>query len=339
VARGGAEAALAVVTGIAGLDPSNYHRSPLHADERIWPEKNCYIDIWIEVLHALKLEPLAIMPFVLAMDFEGDQWTFFKPPHGELYELYGLDVQELTVWKPLLEHAVEHLPAGRLVSTEADSYWLPDTAGTDYHRNHVKSTIVMNAIDVAAQRLDYFHNASFYRLDGEDFRKLFRMDAAPDPSYLPLFAEFIRVRRRKDDSSAALAHASRGLVERHLARRPDANPVARFAERFEQELPRLQEKGLDYYHLWAFGNLRQLGAAFELAALNLQWLTAQRVLQAQASAAAFESISVTSKSLVLKGARAVNSGRPLDVSSSFAQMAQAWSLGMADLQQALAGSV
>jgi len=324
-----------MIHAIRGLDPSNYQRSPLHADDRIWPEKNCYIDIWIEVLHALKLEPRAIMPFVLALDFEGDQWTFFKPPHGELYELYGLDVQELTVWKPLIEHAVEHLPAGRLISTEADSFWLPDTAGTDYRRNHVKSTIVMNAIDVEKERLDYFHNASFYRLEGEDFRNLFRVGAPPDPTFLPLFAEFIRIERQKHQSPAALAAASRDLVARHLARRPKTNPIARFAERFEQELPRLQEKGLDYYHLWAFGSLRQLGAAFELAASNLRWLAEHDVLRADVAVSAFESISNTCKSLVLKGARSVNAKRALDVATPCTAMADAWRDGMQELESAL----
>jgi hypothetical protein len=90
-----------------------------------------------------------MLPFVAAIDFEGDQWTFFKPPHGELRDLYGIDVQELNVWRPLLEHALEHLAAGKLISTEADAFWLPDTSGTDYRRQHTKSTIVLNDLDLA----------------------------------------------------------------------------------------------------------------------------------------------------------------------------------------------
>lgn len=327
-----------MISAIAGLDPSTYQRSPLHADDRIWPEKNCYIDIWIEVIHALKLEPRAVMPFVLALDFEGDQWTFFKPPHGELYDLYGLDVQELTVWKPLLEHAVEHLPAGRLISTESDAFWLPDTAGTDYRRNHVKTTIVMNALDVEGQTLDYFHNGSYHRLSGEDFRNLFRMGIAHDPAFLPLYAEFIRIERRKHDSASSQAHASRALVAKHLLRRPRSNPIARFAARFEADLPHLQQKGLDYYHQWAFGSLRQLGAAFELAAANLRWLADQQVLRAEPSAVAFESISNVCKSMVLKGARAVNAKRMLDVATPCAAMAKDWEGGMRALEEALAAA-
>ncbi|HEX8109631.1 MAG TPA: DUF1839 family protein, partial [Kofleriaceae bacterium] len=114
------------------LDATRHARHALHADDRAWVEKNCYVDIWIEVIHALGCEPLAIAPFVVALDFEGDQWTFFKPPHDELRELYGIDVQELNCWRPLVEHAVEHVGAGKLISTEADAWWLPDVAGTDY---------------------------------------------------------------------------------------------------------------------------------------------------------------------------------------------------------------
>jgi hypothetical protein len=326
---------MTILTAIHGLDPACYTRSPLHGDHLIWPEKNCYVDIWIEVLNALQLETRAILPFVFALDFEGDQWTFFKPPHGELYDLYGLDVQELTVWKPLLEHVVEHVPAGRLISTEADAFWLPDTSGTDYRRNHVKSTIVINAIDAAVQTLDYFHNAAYHRLSGEDFRALFRMDIPPDPAYLPLFAEYIRIERCRRETSARLAIESRQLLVRHIARRPRQNPLERFAARFEAELPQLQDKGLDYYHLWAFGSLRQLGAAFELAAINLRWLQEQQVLVAKAAAEDFELISSTCKSLVLKGARAVNARRTLDIQTPCAVMAEAWNRGMVTLEQSL----
>jgi hypothetical protein len=326
---------MTVLAAVPGLDPAAYVRSALHADDRIWPEKNCYVDIWIEVLNALQLEARAILPFVLALDFEGDQWTFFKPPHGELYELYGLDVQELTVWKPLLEHAVEHIPAGRLISTEADAWWLPDTAGTDYRRNHVKTTIVLNAINVETETLDYFHNASYHRLSGEDFRALFRTNVPQDPAYLPLFAEFIRTERCQRRAPAALAAESRTLVARHLARRPAHNPVARFATRFAGDLPLLQARGLDYYHQWAFGSLRQLGAAAELASINLRWLESQQVLAAEAVAVDFELISNTCKTLVLKGARAVNARRPLDVETPCSAMAEAWERGMSTLEKCL----
>ena len=43
------------------LNAGAYRRHALHASERLWVEKNCYVDIWIELLHALGLEPLAAM--------------------------------------------------------------------------------------------------------------------------------------------------------------------------------------------------------------------------------------------------------------------------------------
>jgi hypothetical protein len=103
-------------------------------------------------------------------------------------------------------------------------------------------------------------------------------------------------------------------------------------------LPHLQAKGLDYYHQWAFGSLRQLGAAFELAAINLHWLEAQQVLASGTAATDFESISNTCKTLVLKGARAVNARRPLDVETPCSAMAAAWDRGMAVLEKCLRAS-
>src|SRR6185503_361581 len=35
------------------LDPRTYERHPIHRDGRIWAETNCYVDIWIELMHAL----------------------------------------------------------------------------------------------------------------------------------------------------------------------------------------------------------------------------------------------------------------------------------------------
>ena len=104
------------------LQAATYQPHNLHAPQQLWVQKNCYVDVWIEFLHALGLEPTAAMGFTLAVDFEGDQWTFFKPPLGDLRTLYGIDVQELTVWRPLLEPASQYLGAGKLISTEADAY-------------------------------------------------------------------------------------------------------------------------------------------------------------------------------------------------------------------------
>src|SRR3954463_1475303 len=125
-----------VSASVWGLSTANYQRNALHAEGCAWVEKNCYVDVWIELLHASKLDPLAMLPFTLASDFDGEQWTFYKPPHTDLRALYGVDVQEMNVFKPLVEHLLFHASQGRLVMTEADAFWLPDTRGTDYRAQH-----------------------------------------------------------------------------------------------------------------------------------------------------------------------------------------------------------
>jgi hypothetical protein len=331
------------VTRIAALDldARTYPRHLLHAEDRIWVEKNCYVDIWIEVLHALGCEPLAIAPFVVALDFEGDQWTFFKPPHDELRDLYGVDVQELNVWRPLIDHAREHLAAGKLISTEADAWWLPDTAGTDYRTQHTKSTIVLAELDVEARRLGYFHNAGYFTLEGEDFDRTFHLHAPRPPEFMPLFAELVRVDRVVRRAPAELAARSRALLIRHLARRPLDNPVARFAARFAADLPDLTARGLAHYHAWAFATVRQLGAASEYAALCLRWLAADgRGLAPDGGAftpaiEAYEQLAAGAKAFILKAARAVNGKKPLDASATFAAWAAAWDTAQTTLAAAV----
>ena len=308
---------------LPGLSAAGHQPHALHSPERIWVEKNCYADLWIELLHAMGMEPHACLGFVVALDFLGDQWTFFKPPLGDLRALYGIDVQELTVWRPVIEHACEHLGAGRLLSLEVDAHWLPDTAGTDYRESHSKTTIVLNEIDVNARRLGYFHNAGYFELAGADFGQIFALDA-PAPQ-LPPYVEVIHIDRACRHPDVELRARSAAMLDAHLAWRRASNPVVRFRERFEADLPALQQHGLARYHPWAFAGVRQLGAAFELAALYLRWLRPG----ATEAAADFELIAHHSKTLILKAARAVNSGRALDARPLFDDMAAAWERGMA----------
>jgi hypothetical protein len=314
---------------LPGLSAESYRRHPLHGEGAAWPEKNCYADLWIGFLHTLGLEPLAMLPFTVAVDFEGDQWTFFKPPLEELRGLYGVDVQELTVWRPLLDHAQEHLAAGRLISTESDAFWLPDTAGTDYRRSHTKTTILMADLDVERQRLGYFHNAGYYELEGEDFRQLFRLDAPPDPAFMPFYAEVVRIDRLQRRPAGELSDLSFELLRRHFAWRPRSNPFSRFAARIAQDLPAMRERGLPYYHQWAFASVRQAGAAFELLGAHLRWLTTQGYPEVAEAARCFEAIGQGNKTLILKGARAVNSGKPLQADELLQGMAGDWERGMA----------
>lgn len=92
---------------ITGLKP-DHPVVALNGPDRIWAETNCYTDLWLSVLTALRLDPHACLAYTLAVDFLDDQWTFFKPSHDDLRILYGIDTQEMTLWRPLVEHVLEH---------------------------------------------------------------------------------------------------------------------------------------------------------------------------------------------------------------------------------------
>ena len=47
------------MTQILACDPNTYVANALHDSDRIWPQTNCYADLWIELLHALVLRPRA----------------------------------------------------------------------------------------------------------------------------------------------------------------------------------------------------------------------------------------------------------------------------------------
>jgi hypothetical protein len=124
-------AALRLPSGLAPAEP--YVPHPLHDSGRDWPETNCYVDLWIELLHGRGLAPEAMLGFTLRQDFEGDQFTFFKPPPGDIEYLYGLEVLELAVYRDLESHALIQVGAGRPVLVEVDAFYRP-TVGTTARR-------------------------------------------------------------------------------------------------------------------------------------------------------------------------------------------------------------
>src|SRR5262249_23510940 len=113
LARGRPHAAPGMIAAFRSIDPDAYVPHALHRDGRGWMETNCYVDVWLELLHALGLDPVACLAFTTAIDFEGDQWTFYKPSLSELWDAYGLDTQELQPWRGPLESAVEQVGRGR----------------------------------------------------------------------------------------------------------------------------------------------------------------------------------------------------------------------------------
>jgi hypothetical protein len=322
------------VTVLDALDPVAYVPHRLHGAGQAWPETNCYVDVWIELLHAHGLEPTAMLAFCAAIDWEGDQWTFFKPPHADLESLYGVEIEELSVYRPLADHVAGLLRLGRTTIVEVDAFWLPDVVGRAYRLAHEKTSIAPSSIDAAARRLRYFHNGGLFELEGDDFDEVLRTAAARQPAVmLPGYAELVKLDRLRERDERDLRRIAAGLLARHVDRLPETNPVAAFAERLGTDLAAL-EGDVEAYHAYAFATLRQCGAAWSMLAEFLAWLGASGAAAEQAAA-----LAGGSRTLLLKLARVVHSGRPLDASAILAGMADTWDALAVELQKARAARV
>lgn len=315
---------------ILALDASTYRPHAIHGAERVWAETNCYVDLLIELLHAHGCEPIAALPFTLGIDFEGDQWTFFKFPHGDLLALYGVDIQELAIWRPLIDHIEEQVGAGKPVLVELDSWYLPDTSGTAYQLDHVKTTVAVNLIDRANRRLGYFHNQSYFELHGDDFTQIFQLDGLVHPRMLPPYVEFARFRDKKLDGRELL-DCSLDILQHHLQLIPKTNPFFAFRQRFEQDFDWLLSSEIDVFHKYSFATLRQYGACFELSQTYTDWLGKQGIGNIETATAAFGEISQAAKALQFQLARSIARKKPLDL-SPLDVMAAAWERGMSTLR-------
>lgn len=323
---GSVSAAATGMVSLLGLDPATYRSHALHAPERTYIEINCYSDIVIELLHARGQEPLAAMGATVQIDFEGDQWTFFKPAPEDLELLYGLDVHEMQPYRPLPEQIAEQIAAGRTITVELDSWYLPDTASTSYRAEHVKSSIVPEAIDVERQTLRYFHATGLFELAGEDYRGVFRLDAPHPEELLPPYVELVRFDAGPGLQGAALRDAARELLRAHLRRRPATNPFARFGARLEHDLPRLLDGDAADYHAYSFATVRMAGSAFEATASHVQWLFGEAGGPARD---ALERIVGGCKALSFRLARR----RAFDPDDALGALVAAWDEAMARLDE------
>ncbi|HZU61439.1 MAG TPA: DUF1839 family protein, partial [Solirubrobacteraceae bacterium] len=217
---------------------------------------------------------------------------------------------------------------GNTVLLEIDAWYLPDTAATSYRREHLKTTVAPETIDLAGQRMRYFHNAGFFELEGEDYRGAFRMlshftDDVPDP-----FIEVVRFDDRPPLTGQPLRDTARELLVGHYARRPDGNPFLTWGEQLKEDLPRLLAGAPEDYHQYAFVTVRMVGSAFELLADHLEWALDEEGAKAAES---FRAIVEGSKTLSFRLARR----RPFDPEPGVQALADAWDQGMEALGRAL----
>jgi len=316
---------------ILELNPENYQKHLIHTQERDWAETNCYVDVWIELLNALGHEPIAAMPFSLGIDFEGDQWTFFKFQLSDIYQLYGIEVQELAVWKPLIQHIEEQINMGRPVLVELDSMYLPDTAGTAYKMAHVKTTVAINEIDIEKKQLGYFHAQGYYRLEADDFDNVFRLNLN-DPSILEPYVEIAKLRNTQSTETESIVKDSLVILKKQLQMLPSENPFISFKKQLEKDLEWLKQQDLEMFHQYSFATLRQFGACFELASNYMEWLMKNGEENLLHASSCFKQISETAKIYQFQLARVISRGKSLDL-STVDNMAELWSEAMQSLKQ------
>ena len=318
------------LTALLGADPASYVPHAVHAvGDRVYVETNCYSDVVVELLHARGDEPLGAIGSVARLDFEGDQWSFFKPDPMDLLLLYGVDVHEMQPYRALPDQIEEQLARGRSMTVELDAWWLPDTAATSYRSEHVKTTVIAEAIDQDAEVFRYFHNAGFYELSGEDYREIFA------PGALPPYTELVRFDAGPRLEGAALVAGARERLAFHLARRPASNPFERFGAALERDLPSLLEGPPEQYHAYAFATVRMAGSGFELLASEAEWLFGADGASggpAGDAVAAMREIVDGCKVLSLRLARR----RAFDPAPRIAGLAHAWERAVGGLDAALA---
>jgi hypothetical protein len=316
------------MVSLLGLDPDGYEPHFLHGPDRDYAETNCYTDILVEFVHAAGAEPLAMLGCALPVDFEGDQWTFFKPRPEDLEALYGIDIHEMQPYRPLPDQIAEQIEAGRTLVVELDSFYLPDTAATAYRQMHVKSSVVPESIDREGERLRYFHNAGYYELEGEDYREVFRLGREFSPDVLPPYTELLRLDAGRRLEGAELRAAARAMLARQVARRPADNPFERFGASLAAELPNLLDGDAQRYHDYAFATVRMVGSAFEVGASHVEWVLGE---DGAGAAAAMAEIVGGCKTLSFKLARR----REFDPAPRVAALAAAWDAAFAELDDVL----
>lgn len=311
------------------------HPHALHGPDAIWQETNCYMDLWIELLHGWGLDPRAALPFTVAQDFEGDHFTFFKYPQMDLELLYGTVVQEMPVYDTLEAHVLAQVSRGHTVLVELDSYYLPDARATAYRREHVKTTVAVDRITPASQEFGYYHSLGYHVLAGEDYRGAMRLapELSGNGNILFPYAEFAR-QARPPLRTRELVDASVSLMRHHLCRRPETNPVSQWRKAFGGQMEVLLARGDAYFHQYSFNLPRQFGASFELLHHYLGWLAEHDYRTPAAAALAARAVAIECKVLQFRLARAVARRRQDDCTDCLDTLEAAYERAMASLVSA-----
>ena len=208
----------------------------LHGADRVWPETNCYLDLWIELLHALGRDPLPLLGVAIGLDWEGDHFTFLKPSSSAIFAATGVVLHEMALWDGIETHVTTQLSSGSVPLIEVDAFYLPDTLSSAYQHVHTKTTIGITAIDSTREWIGYIHNSGHFSLCGEDYRGVFGVTSGK-PSLFP-YAELARVASPAPEMTVACDLARAWAVHQRQSR-TEGNPIGRFAAALPDLLARV----------------------------------------------------------------------------------------------------
>ncbi len=296
-----------------------------HCGERVWSATNSHLDVWIELLHTLGLDPALVLLPTFCADFEGDQWTHSNVSRADLWAAYGIALDDLCVWRPLLAHFVEQFDRGNAVLVEVDEFHLPALTGSSYQREHVKTLIAATGYDRHAHRLRYLHGVAGAEVGGRDLDAL--LAAGIGSAQLAPGAWIVKLDRMSARTSAERAQLGVALARLHGTRIPARNPVRLFGDALRSHGAWLAGGDAEHYQRWAFATLHQCGASFELAADVCAWLASQGQ-PVEPAVAHFRNVSHAARALHQRLVRVPQSGRMPDVSHTVEDMARSWDQAM-----------
>lgn len=318
-----------VSTGFEALSAEGFRAHPLHQDESVWSNTNCYLDVWIELLHGMGRRPEPLFAVAVAAETQVEQFEFLKVDHRDLEEVHGLRVGEYDVWKSLLEHVLAQMTAGNLMIVEADAHWLPDTRGISYGIEHTKTSIVPLRVDPQQRHLVYLHNEGLHELRGEDFDYVLGPQRCQGIVPAP-YVELVRLDRlspANDDD--ARAHTAR-LLRHHILRATAQNPAADLMEVLRSRFDWLAQTGMDGYHALCFETTRQLGVVSMLAAEAVRFSAVEQI---QPAAEAYLTVSKEAKALQFQLARVARGRKSASLETTMTTITEQWAGAAATVRE------
>ena len=271
------------------------------------------------------------MGCTVRMDFEGDQWTFFKPLPRTSSCCSGSTSTRCSPTARCPSRPPSRSPSGRTMIVELDSWYLPDTAATSYRARTRQELGRRRGDRPGGERLRYFHGTGLYELDGEDYRGVFRLGRRFSDDVLPPYTELVRFDAGPRLRGRGAARGRACAAARPPRPPPREQPVRALRRRSSSATCRACSRATPRdYHAYAFATVRMAGSAFEVARLPGAVAAGRRAPTAPRRRCSGSSRAARCSRFKLARRR------PFDPEPALAALAAAWDEAMEPLDDAVA---